>query len=74
MSNADLASVTATTAALNSNGYKFTVTAVLTPAVTTDFFTNGLKYSAAAMTLSQNDSNAACGILYSEAGSGKTIV
>ena len=74
MSNANLASVAATTAAINTNGYKFTVTAVLKPAATTDFFTNGLKYSVAAMTLSQNDSNAACGILYSETGATKTIV
>jgi len=74
LSNANLASVAATTAAINTNGYKFTVTAVLKPAATTDFFTNGLKYSAAAMSMSQNDANAAAGILYSEAGAGKTLI
>jgi len=67
-----LKSVKATTVAYNTNGFKFTIDAVIHDTGTpTDFYKNGLKYSAAAMTLSQYaTANAAAGIVFARQGAG----
>ena len=53
-----------TVAAGGSKGYIWTCTVTVTPGKSTDFYTNGKLYSAAALTLSQTSKNAAFGITH----------
>jgi len=61
---ANLKSVSFKTEKYGTAGYKFTIDAVIHDTGSpSDFYKNGLKYSAAAMTLDQTNTNAAAGIL-----------
>jgi len=53
-----------TVAAAGKAGIAFTCTVTMTPGKSTDFYTNGKLYSAAALTLSQASANAAFGITF----------
>jgi len=55
---------------VSPKGYKWTITATVKPAkVGSEFYANGKKYSAAAMTLSQTVASAAAGISWRQANS-----